>query len=77
VLIEGYSERSDCSAVVLMSVARTFAPCAANAIALARPMPAPAAVTMQNFPDNRPAFIVLSRGAHAPLRQDCTVDGTA
>src|SRR5438445_5186092 len=45
VSIEGACARSVCSASALMSVASTRAPSRANASALARPMPCPAAVT--------------------------------
>src|SRR5215471_12237681 len=44
----------------LMSVAQTEAPSSANAMAVARPMPCPAAVTRATFPASLPLILVFS-----------------
>jgi hypothetical protein len=43
----------------LISVAQTKAPWLANAMAVARPMPCPAAVTKATFPASLPPILVI------------------
>jgi hypothetical protein len=47
-----------------MSVASTLAPSRANASAVERPMPWPAAVTSARFPSRRPMAYLFARAAH-------------
>jgi hypothetical protein len=61
--IDGISFASDASPAASMSVATTLAPSRANASALARPMPAAAAVTNARFPCSRPLIARLPSSA--------------